>query len=129
MKEKTIDWLKVAETDIQVAEILIDHEHLASGIAFHCQQAIEKSLKAILEENDAEVPKIHRLITLIELVKKWYQPTLDLRIILSLDKLYIDSRYPGDFGLLPDGMPTKDEIHEIVQATRAFYLDVKEFLT
>lgn len=68
MKEKTIDWLRVAETDIQVVEILINYEHLASGLAFHCQQSIEKSLKAILEENDAEVPKIHRLITLVGLL-------------------------------------------------------------
>lgn len=27
----------------------------------------------------------------------------------KLDKLYIDSRYPGDFGLLPDGKPGVDD--------------------
>jgi HEPN domain-containing protein len=97
MKEKVTDWLKVAETDINVAEILINHEHLAPSIAFHCQQAIEKSLKAILEENDAEVPEIHRLITL--------------------------------FGLMPDGMPTKNEIHEIVKASKSIFLDVRKSLT
>ena len=26
-----------------------------------------------------------------------------------LDSLYIDARYPGDFGLLPDGKPTLDD--------------------
>jgi hypothetical protein len=26
-----------------------------------------------------------------------------------LDKLYLDSRYPGDFGLLPSGKPTPEE--------------------
>jgi len=29
-----------------------------------------------------------------------------------LNKLYIDSRYPGEFGLLPTGAPTVDEARE-----------------
>ena len=110
MKAKTIDWFKAADADIATVEILIKHDHFAQVISFHCQQAIEKMFKAILEENEVAVPKVHRLITLMELVKKWYEPDIDLRIFYSLDKLYLDSRYPGDFGFLPDGIPTEEEI-------------------
>jgi HEPN domain-containing protein len=33
----------------------------------------------------------------------------DDEIIIALDSLYIESRYPGEFGLLPNGKPNKDQ--------------------
>ena len=49
----------------------------------------------------------------------------DEDIIISLDSLYIESRYPGEFGLLPEGKPTiqqaiifyafAQEVHGIVK--------------
>jgi len=38
-------------------------------VAFHSQQAIEKSIKAILEEKETKVPKIHNIITLKEKIE------------------------------------------------------------
>ena len=32
-----------------------------------------------------------------------------------LDKLYIDSRYPGDMGLLPYGKPTTEDAKEFYE--------------
>ena len=128
MKAKTLDWFTAAESDTTAAEILMGNVFLSTVVSFHCQQAIEKVLKAILEEHEEEVPKIHRLITLVELVKKWYEPDIELRVILSLDKLYLNSRYPGDFGLLPDGIPTQEEIQEFLQAAKVLYDQVKALL-
>jgi HEPN domain-containing protein len=35
-------------------------------------------------------------------------------IIIALDSLYIESRYPGEFGLLPEGKPNQKQ-------AKAFY--------
>jgi len=33
----------------------------------------------------------------------------NLEILLTINELYIDSRYPVDLGLLPDGKPSLDD--------------------
>jgi HEPN domain-containing protein len=37
---------------------------------------------------------------------------LDTDLLTDLDALYIDARYPGDLGLLPDGKPTLENAHD-----------------
>jgi len=73
--------------------------------AFHSQQAVEKSLKSLLEFNKCDIPKIHSLNRLFKLCENDFMER-DLEIINTLDSLYIESRYPGDLGLLPYGKPT-----------------------
>jgi HEPN domain-containing protein len=49
MKKQAEDWIFFADKDLQAAEIIINDEHpLTNIIAFHCQQAIEKYLKAYI---------------------------------------------------------------------------------
>jgi len=71
-------------------------------VAFHSQQAIEKCFKAILEENEDNVPKIHNIIVLKEKIERYINLKLEKEIFDQLNELYIDSRYPTDLGLLPD---------------------------
>ncbi len=42
-----------------VVEEIIYREDLTHMVAFHCQQSIEKALKAILVEYEQLVPRIH----------------------------------------------------------------------
>ncbi len=58
------EWLKAAKIDIDSVEYLIRADHLTSTAAFHSQQAIEKTLKSILEFKGNSIPKIHSLNTL-----------------------------------------------------------------
>jgi HEPN domain-containing protein len=61
MKKQVEDWVLLADNDLYAAEIIIKDDHpLTNIIAFHCQQAIEKYLKAYLIEND--VPLIKTII-------------------------------------------------------------------
>ena len=77
---------------------------------FHAQQAVEKCFKALMEEHAVDARKIHSLVTLYAKVEIFLVPhKLDIRMMRILDSLYIDARYPGDLGLLPDGLPTRDE--------------------
>ena len=43
---------KLADKDIKAAKKLVNDDYLANIVLFHCQQCIEKSLKAILEESN-----------------------------------------------------------------------------
>ena len=110
MKSIASDWMSAAHDDLELIQEIIHNENLTNLVAFHSQQAIEKSFKSILEEYDGNVPRMHNLETLLPKVNR-HVTFIDAELDLfeDLDKLYIDSRYPGDFGLLPNGKPTIDE--------------------
>ena len=123
MKDITKSMLQFAKQDLLAAEKLSDHEMLGNMVLFHCQQSIEKLLKAHLEENDIKIPKIHNLIRLYnlltEIIKKNYDFVIEL--LEELDSVYIDSRYPGDVGLLPSGMPSDARVSSIFIRTKEVF--------
>jgi HEPN domain-containing protein len=106
MKFITSEWLKSADDDINTIKAIIDDESLTHIVAFHSQQCIEKSFKAMVEEFELASQKIHNLITLNETISSVYQFDFDEDKLGLLNKLYLDSRYPGDLGLLPNGKPS-----------------------
>jgi len=108
MRTVTLGWLESAYSDLIVIEEIIDNEYVTHMVAFHSQQLIEKSLKAILEFNSKTVPKKHDLLLLKDLTNE-YLNIAEEDILEDLNELYIESRYPNCFGLLPHGKPTKDE--------------------
>lgn len=71
---------------------------------------MEKCLKSLLEYRGQKVPKIHKLQTLIDMTGLSLEE--DDELIQLLDSLYIESRYPGDMGLLPYGKPTLEDAKE-----------------
>ncbi len=98
------EWIKSGYADLKTIGYMIDDEFLTHMVAFHSQQSIEKSLKAILENEQKRVPKVHKLQNLIARIDT--DISFDDEMVEILDELYIDSRYPGDMGLLPHGKPT-----------------------
>lgn len=64
MKNATKSWLSYAEKDLlAAAQRLNENKGLESVILFHCQQSVEKILKAVLEENNIEylIPNLEKL--------------------------------------------------------------------
>ncbi len=119
--EMAKEWLKAAKTDLEVIKNILHDEHLTSMVAFHSQQSIEKSLKAILEYYNQDVPKIHQIKKLFYLTKDYVEFDIDKELVLKIDTLYIESRYPGSLGLLPYGKPTlKDAKEFFLFATNIF---------
>ena len=108
MKRQAEAWLRSAHDDLLTIEELIGNDLLTHIVAYHAQQAIEKSLKAILEERLEPVPRIHNLITLRAMVEKFLQFDEDSDVFDQINELYVDSRYPTDFGYLPDGKPSAE---------------------
>jgi HEPN domain-containing protein len=70
---------------------------------------VEKSFKAVIEEFDIGFIKTHSLNTLYGKIESTVKLQIDLDMIILLDQLYLDSRYPGELGLLPDGYPSLDQ--------------------
>ena len=69
---------------------------LYDGIGFHCQQAAEKYLKALLQEAGRPVPKTHNLDDLLTLLAPIHPILRPLRRGLRfLTRFAVDHRYPG----------------------------------
>ncbi|MGN0553098.1 MAG: HEPN domain-containing protein [Oscillospiraceae bacterium] len=91
------DWLYHAYQDLLSAKILIDDKRLYEQVVFHCQQAIEKSLKAFL------LYKTHRLFDGHNLTWLCKQAamldgefTAWIEKSTQLNRFYIETRYPAD---------------------------------
>lgn len=108
MNPISFEWLNSARDDLSLIVHILSDENLTHLVAFHAQQAIEKSLKALLEYKNQTVPKTHSLNRLFTLVADDMKK-IDYDLVHTMDGLYIDSRYPGDFGLLPDGKPSLED--------------------
>jgi len=97
--QKFIDeWLRKADLDIRLAEFLLaENTTFWDAIAFHCQQAAEKYLKAFLVSHQIEIPKTHNIRELLGIVagvdKKLAQYLKSSTILTPYGVLV---RYPDD---------------------------------
>jgi HEPN domain-containing protein len=128
MKATTAEWLRSARDDLLVIGEIIDNQALTHMVAFHAQQSIEKSFKAVLEELEGSVPRIHVLETLLPKVQRYLKFSVDLDLLEDLDKLYLDARYPGSFGLLPLGKPDQEDAENFRAMAKTICSSIEEFL-
>ena len=114
----SIEWLKSAYLDLENIKYIVKVEHLSSVTAFHSQQAIEKSFKSLVQYKYGKTKNQHDLLKLYESISELIiiEEPDRLDTIDTLNQLYIDSRYPGDMGLLPHGKP------KMVPDTLLFFL-------
>jgi HEPN domain-containing protein len=62
------------------------------------------------------------------LIKDLISIDVDLAVLTDLDDLYMESRYPGELGLLPYGKPTVADAQEFFRTAQAIYARVnREF--
>jgi HEPN domain-containing protein len=113
------EWLKAAYSDLRSIEHIIDDLFLTHVVAFHSQQAIEKSFKAIMENASISVPRVHKLENIVSKIN--IELDFNIEILETLDLLYIESRYPGDMGLLPDGKPTLKDVEEFYDVAKDIF--------
>jgi len=128
MKSISNDWLKSAEPDLAIIRLIIHDETLTHQAAFHAQQAIEKSLKAIIEEYELSFIKTHSVRTLLGITETRILINANPDLVLMLDQLYIDARYPGEIGLLPFGKPSLKSAENLQKLAETIYNQVKDHL-
>src|SRR5437660_1182218 len=98
MTPMTREWVRKAEHDVKSARIIASGpDRLYDNICFHCQQAAEKYLKALLQESGQPVPRTHDLLMLLSLLLPVHPAALrPLRRGLDfLTQFAVDHRYPG----------------------------------
>jgi HEPN domain-containing protein len=130
MKKATRAWLEFAHRDLEAARLLAGNEYLSNAVLFHSQQCVEKSLKALLEENGVPVPHIHNIVKLGALLQEEgkISISLDEDELDLVDAVYIDTRYPTGLGLLPSGFPKKEDANMILRIAEKFYEETSERL-
>ena len=126
MKNITKEWIAFADKDLQAAQVLINEDFpLTNIVVFHCQQCIEKYLKAFLVENDVPIIKTHDLVKLSGMVSKIKQLEIDDEKLLIIDDVYVETRYPAELGLMPDGTSTNKQAKEFIEYAK----EIKELIT
>jgi len=125
MRASTREWLDRAADDLAAAELLLTRQDLTNVVAFHAQQAVEKALKAVIEEVHSDVVRTHSLTRLYGLVKGHYHVIIENMDILDrLEAAYIAARYPGDIGLLPYGKPTPEDAMAFYRFAQQVFQDI-----
>ena len=91
------DWLYHAYQDMLAAKMLIDDKRLYGQTVFHCQQAIEKGLKAFLLYKHRKLFDGHNLTWLCKQAAMTDQAfTKWIAKCAILNRFYIETRYPAD---------------------------------
>jgi len=119
MKDETREvvrqWLAKAQSDWTAVEILLGSEQCPRDtVCFHCQQFVEKLLKALLTGHGIEAPKTHDIRRLIQLADP-LAPELS-RLADASDALTVhgvETRYPGDWYEIE-----RTEMDEVVQLAK-----------
>ena len=115
MGEAVRQWRAKALSDWTTVEILMDSDRCpADAVCFHCQQFVEKLLKALLTRHRIDAPKTHDVRRLIQLAEP-FAPKLS-RFADASDALTIhgvETRYPDDSREIEPA-----EMHEIVELAK-----------
>jgi len=96
------EWLRYARMDYNIAVYDKGFYPIPLEIiCYHCQQAGEKALKAILAYHDEEIPRTHNLYSLLKLCSKYYPDMLTELVKLSnrLTDFATVTRYPSGIQL------------------------------
>jgi len=103
-------WIFFADKDLGAAELISTNAEFTGEVAFLCQQAIEKYLKAVLFELKIPIQKTHNLLKLYNELKEHKDLELDETLLNELCDLYIESRYPTDVALFSgEVLPSEED--------------------
>lgn len=121
MKITTKDWINYANADLMNCKLIIHEEFLTNLVAFHSQQAVEKSFKALIEEKGLTIPRVHSVQRLYDIIEQFIDIRIDVNELALLDSVYTSSRYPGDIGLMAAGKPTPIESKELYESAKRIF--------
>lgn len=128
MSDKTREyiqmWLDKANSDLKTADIILAAQTASPPLdtgCFHCQQAVEKFIKAFLIFSGKRYPFTHNLADLVAICMN-VDPTFAViqRKAETLTPFAVEIRYPDDFY-----MPTRQEAEQAF----AIALEIKVFIS
>lgn len=97
MTPLALEWVSKAEEDFEAARWLSRAPAgIFNAIGFHCQQCVEKYLKARLTDSSIAFPKTHDLAVLLNLAlpvePSWSALHVEIRFLTPFS---VEVRYPG----------------------------------
>lgn len=110
-------WIEKADHDFGSAKLIFLHApDYFDTIAFHCQQAVEKYLKALLIYYEIEFQRTHNLIYLLDLLSNKIEISEDkYDSAIMLNGFSVQIRYPDRTIYL-----SKDELETSINITQKF---------
>jgi HEPN domain-containing protein len=110
-------WRAKADNDWATVEILLESERCpADSVCFHCQQYVEKLLKALLTANGIECPRTHDIRRLVGLAEPL---AVELSLLTEASDMLTEhgvrTRYPDEYREIAG-----DELKEVVDLAREF---------
>jgi HEPN domain-containing protein len=95
-EERLKAWIEKADHDLGTAIVIYKYvPEYSDTLAFHCQQAVEKYIKCLLEKNEIQFKRSHDLRYLLDLLSDSIPVSTDLfENILKLNAYSIEIRYP-----------------------------------
>ncbi|OGO41782.1 MAG: hypothetical protein A2Z04_06255 [Chloroflexi bacterium RBG_16_57_9] len=112
--DPVLAWVNKAEEDYHVALALmrLRKRPVPASVCYHCQQCVEKYLKAFVVSHDEDFPKVHDLLALKDLCLRLDPlfPVDDTPLRL-LTGYAIRIRYPGEH-------PTTEQTREAISAMK-----------
>ena len=117
MNDLIKDWIEKADHDFGSAKLIFIHvPDYYNTIAFHCQQAAEKYLKALLIYYEIEFQRSHNLIYLLDLLSDKIEISEDIYDnAILLNGFSVQIRYPDRKIYL-----SKDELETSISITQKF---------
>ncbi len=113
-------WRAKAAADAEAARDLagLGKPAHADAICFHCQQAVEKTLKGMLSAcGEVGPPRVHDLVYLLDLLRKQRSdvPELD-EDVEYLDRFSVSFRHPGSSATVLDAMDALARMERVLAA-------------
>jgi len=113
ISDKTKKWLERVDYDLQTADAMLNTGRYIY-VVFMCQQAVEKVLKAFINNKGKEVLPIHNLRRLLENSELINELNEEQMMKLDfLSQYYINARYKEDIVELSKGI-TKEFSADII---------------
>lgn len=98
-REIILYWLKRARSSLERAKMgKVSQGILYEDLCFDAQQAVEKSLKAMLVKLNQSFPKTHSIGILLKLIEEaGVEIPENINQAKLLTAYVVDTRYPGDY--------------------------------
>ncbi len=116
MDERSHEWLKQADYDIDTAEYMFSGGKFFYAV-FMCHLSVEKALKGLYQQRLKETPpKTHNLVYLLKKID--LKPSEKTgKFIVKLNEASVATRYPEDIEKL-QGQYTIDDVKNILVESR-----------
>lgn len=100
MDPKVATWLELAKDDLAFAGDVLKNRKSPHYVAHLCHQAIEKLLKAVIQQKTKQLPpRTHNFFSLCQ-AANLNLPEIKMNWLMEMAPHYIGTRYPEDLAKL-----------------------------